>query len=285
LAGLVYNKISFPHKWLALIILHAVFLAGPTTAYGATPPQIVHNPESAKSPHSQTRKALSQTSLAPTINFSYVDGYQYAAATGASVFLTQAKPIVAPTDYHSLAELAVQSADAQQIVEVGWIVAKDINGDSLPHLFVYHWVNGQPSCFNGCGYIQVSPYYKPGMAVNVGATGIYKINFDQNQWQIFYNGIMIGYFPASLWGGSFTQIGLTQTFGEVAASSDTSCTSQMGKGIFGSSSGSAIISGFALVASGTTPSLSVYQTNPSSYNSGAVNSRGFNFGGPGSCPR
>src|SRR4051812_37172663 len=54
------------------------------------------------------------------VSYLYVSGYQYAAATGASVTLQQVKPAVSAGDYHSLAELAVESADGRQIVEVGW---------------------------------------------------------------------------------------------------------------------------------------------------------------------
>lgn len=68
--------------------------------------------------------------------------YDGVTATGAAVSITQNQPKVAAEDYHSLAELAVESTDQNQIVEIGWIVAQDVNGDSLTHLFVYHWVNG-----------------------------------------------------------------------------------------------------------------------------------------------
>ena len=43
-----------------------------------------------------------------------------------------AKPALATSDYHSLAELAVQSADGNHIVEVGWNVDRVVNGDDDP---------------------------------------------------------------------------------------------------------------------------------------------------------
>lgn len=51
----------------------------------------------------------------------------------------------------------VQSEDGRHIVEVGWTVDRELNGDAQPHLFVYHWVDGQATCYNGCGFVQYSP--------------------------------------------------------------------------------------------------------------------------------
>lgn len=220
-------------------------------------------------------------------NFYYVGGRQYANATGASATLSQAQPVVPEqpsAENHSLIELAVQSADGQQIVEVGWVVDSTMNGDNSPHLFVYHWVAGQTSCYNGCGFVQVSSSVIPGQTVSVGTTASYGINYISGNWDITYNSAIVGYFPASLWAGTFTQLGYVQVFGEVAnsTSSTTHCI-QMGDGLGGSSSTSSKISNFALTGSNVGVALSPFATSPSSYSYGFASATSLNLGGPGSC--
>lgn len=215
--------------------------------------------------------------------YHYAGAAQYVTATGASVKLSQANPRLSSHDYHSLMEMAVESADGKQIVEVGWTVDRTM-GYTSPHLFVYHWVNGQTSCYNGCGFVQVSGSVYPGQAVTVGATGSYSIRYSGGQWQIWYNNIEVGYFPASLWGGTYTKLGLVQVFGEVSASSAKPCT-QMGNGIFGSHAGSAQISSFSLIGATTAAKLYSYVSNTSSsyYNYGAATATSLRIGGPGAC--
>lgn len=212
------------------------------------------------------------------------DGF---TAAGASVSITQDQPKVAAQDNHSLAELAVESADGQQIVEIGWIVALDVNGDSLTHLFVYHWVDGESTCYNGCGFVPTSTKYTAGGLVKVGAVGTYAITYSKSKWKLTYDGVELGYFPESLWSGAFKSVGLVQAFGEVDSSSATTPESQMGNGISGTSSKAADISKFSLVGANATPTLSyvpigaptVYKVGH--YNTACTSSCKMNFGGPG----
>jgi hypothetical protein len=195
---------------------------------------------------------------------------------------TQDQPYVAPEDYHSLAELAGESADAQNIIEVGWTVDPSLNGDSNPHLFVFHWVAGAPTCYNGCGYVQVSTTRYPGMPVTVSAQPQpFAIRFDGTNWWIGYQNEWIGYFPGSLWAGGFTLLGITQWFGEVAASGPTPCT-QMGDGVIGTGVGAARV---AAQRVGTSPAAALpgEVTDPAYYALGALNGKGYRFGGPGAC--
>lgn len=247
-------------------------------------PPAAHPVKGLPSPNSQKPSGLlsPDTLSASSVNYIYVNGYQTAAATGASAKLSQAQSKLATVDYHSLAELAVESSDAQQIVEVGWTVDRQVNADAKPHLFVYHWVDGQPTCYNACGFVQVSPTIKPGMPVTVGQTASYKIAYKNSQWQITYSGTLVGYFPASLWGGRYTKVGLTQVFGEVAAASLSTCT-DMGNGKFGSSAGSARVSGFHLIGSTSSSSLVEAATASNLYNYGVLSPISFRFGGPGAC--
>ena len=218
--------------------------------------------------------------------FYYVDGEQAAVATGASVSITQADPAVGPNDQHALAEMAIESADGQQIVEVGWIVAEGVNGDSLPHLFTYHWVKGGATCYNlGCGFVPSSGAKVPtGGKVMIDKTGTFKMAYAKGRWVVTYDGSEVGYFPESLWtnaGVRFTKAALVQVFGEVAGSEITDPTTQMGNGTFGSTPASAVFNAFTLLGSSTKPNLYVYDTAPTWYDFGQPSKVGFHFGGPG----
>jgi hypothetical protein len=207
----------------------------------------------------------------------YNVAYLFGTGESASGSFTQDKPYVAPTDYHSLAEIAGESANEQNIIEIGWTVDPNVNnGDANPHLFVYHWINASSTCYNACGYVQVSKSRYPGMKVTVTTHPYsYAVKHQNGRWYVGYQGEWIGYFPDSLWNGAFTVMGLTQWFGEVAAGSSP-CT-WMGDGIFGTQRGAAAISNEQFGAGGTS---SPYSTSPY-YAVGAISSTGFNFGGPG----
>ncbi|MBC3841364.1 neprosin family prolyl endopeptidase [Streptacidiphilus sp. 4-A2] len=214
--------------------------------------------------------------------FSYVSGSQEATATGASVTMLQDSPTLdaGQPGGHSLQELALQNSAQTSTVEVGWTVDPQLNGDSLPHLFVYHWVDGQESCYNGCGFVQVSGSVRPGMAVTSGTAGTYAVLYSGGNWWIYYDNQAVGYFPGSLWGGSYTSAQLVTAFGEVAATDPTSCT-QMGDGRPGSDSGSSWIADYQLVGSPDAPSFTVSATDPGEYDSGSATATSFQLGGPG----
>lgn len=216
--------------------------------------------------------------------FYYVGGDQNNfTGTGASVSFTQADPKVGPNDFHSLTELAVESADGTQIVEVGWIVAQQVNNDNLPHLFVFHWVNGQSTCYNGCGFV---PYANAkiaaGAKIKSSGVGSFEINFSANKWIVYYNGSRVGYFPESIWGGSFTSIGLAQVFGEVAGSVSNPPQTQMGNGVLGSKANSNVMENFSLIGTSVKPKLNTYIiADQTVYDSGKVKATSLNYGGPG----
>jgi hypothetical protein len=256
----------------------------PVAAIQQTPQQPVNSQPSL--PASSSPHTVPVYTSGP-FSFYYAGASQYVIAAGASATWTQAQPSVPEQtgiENHSLIEMSAQSKDGQQIVEVGWVVDKTMNGDDLPHLFVYHWVDRQTSCYNGCGFVQVSSSITPGQAITAGTTGSYSIKYSSNAWNIYYNGNLVGYYPESLWGGSFTQLGLVQVFGEVALNnnSTTHCI-QMGNGLAGTNSNSARISNFSLIGSGTAAALVPYQTADSSYSYGFATSTGLNIGGPGAC--
>ncbi|MDH6577897.1 neprosin family prolyl endopeptidase [Kitasatospora sp. MAP5-34] len=215
--------------------------------------------------------------------YDYVSGRQITDATGASVRMLQAAPEIKPgdTESHSLQELAVQSADRKSTVEIGWTVDFGLNGDTRPHLFVYHWVDGAESCYNGCGFVQVSRTAKAGMPVRAGTAARFSIQNVAGDWWLFYNEQAVGYFPGSLWNGTYTRTQVVTAFGEVAHAKDATCE-DMGNGRFGTSRHSGWISDFFLTGSTDTPALTVTATSPALYNAGRVTPTSFTLGGPGS---
>ena len=210
-------------------------------------------------------------------------GYLYAGASqrvnndGTWADITVAKPYVAPADDHTLAEIAVESTDEQQIVEVGWIVG---SGDPEPRLFVYHWVNNQETCYNGCGYVQTSTRYAPGQKLPLGVQE-FRIQHFSGRWNLGYGGEWFGYFPDSLWGGRYTSSGVVQWFGEVSAASTTRTCTDMGNGQSASSNSAASFKiGFF---NGTNVRTDTYATNSSFYSIRNQDSQTLRFGGGGAC--
>jgi Neprosin len=237
---------------------------------------------------------VAQTTEAPTVGqhhqlgrkttasgtFYYGGALQFATADGAQGTYVVADPTV--TDCHSLAELAVQSTDGNQIVEVGWTVDPGLFSidPTQAHLFVYHWVNRQESCYDGCGFKDTGKL--AGKTLPVGSTQVFEIEYLNGNWEILDNDVEVGYFPGDLWKTPFTQAGLVQWFGEVAAGAKTTAPcSQMGNGQFGSSAGADTISNLELIdGPAVSPSLNI--TNASYYDATYATNT-LSFGGPGGC--
>lgn len=183
------------------------------------------------------------------VKYHYANAFQYTEVDGTYANLVISKPKLAQEDYHSLAEIAVQSADGNQVVEVGWTVDRGVNeGSDEPHLFVYHWVNDTESCYNACGFVQYSKTVAPGLKLPLGPKR-FGIEFYKGAWWIAYDSEWLGYFPAALWrnkGVEFTKTGLVQWFGEVAAATTEPCT-QMGTGSTPDKSSAARIGTISLI--------------------------------------
>jgi hypothetical protein len=212
--------------------------------------------------------------------YNYVVGVSQAGATGASVLLPQSEPRLAANAGHSLIELAVESAKGQQIVEVGWVVGED-NG-TLPKLFVFYWEDGHPTCYDTCGFVPLRHVIKPGTVVTRRQTEEYGINFSGRRWWVSYENKRIGYFPESLWQGRFTKAGLIQTFGEVVAASNITCT-QMGNGRLGRSPRADEIRDFRLEGTSASSRLKLSATFPGAWDAARVSRTAFRLGGPGTC--
>ena len=220
--------------------------------------------------------------------YDYVFGRQaVSASTGATVSTLVADPQLNHNFVleHSLQELSVQNTNQTNTVEVGWIVDRNLNGDYLPHLFVFYWVNGNAMCYNErcSGFVPTSTTLKPGDALTVGSSATLGLVLVGGTWQVQVNGTQIGFFPGSLWSGAFNQGQVITAFGEVAMDGTDipSCT-QMGNGQFGTSPTSSWLGNFHLVGASVPSSLTVTSTDPAFYDQGSVTATGFHLGGPGS---
>jgi uncharacterized protein (TIGR03382 family) len=205
-------------------------------------------------------------------------------SAGAGATVLQADPAVGVGDFHSLAEIAVESGDAQQIVELGWTIDVQVNGDLQPHVFSFHWVDGQETCYNGCGFVQVSPDKRPGMRIVPGEAHRYEIKLVNGDWWLLYDGEAMGYYPQSEFKSGFTQATLVQWFGEVAAATASPCT-QMGNGKIGSDAASAGFDDLHVFDAGGGSVAAAAQlatvTNSTLYGAGRTTPTSFGFGGPG----
>ncbi|MEU4694445.1 neprosin family prolyl endopeptidase [Actinoplanes sp. NPDC023714] len=222
----------------------------------------------------------SPTGSKPTVNYLYSVGTQAVVSDGAYANLTISKPKLAKEDYHSLAELAVQSADGQQIVEVGWTVDRLVNGDDDPHLFVYHWIDRKTTCYNTCGFVQYSKNIAPGDVLAQDKAARFGIQFFNGAWWVAFDSEWVGYFPGQLWDDKFTKTGLVQVFGEVAASSPTPCT-EMGNGLAADDAKAARV-GSVSYLNGPAVDMNPRATSEV-YAVSRMSARTFRYGGPGAC--
>ena len=220
------------------------------------------------------------SAAAGDVFFHYSVGTQIGDTDGTWANLTIAKPYLAHGDYHTLTEIAVQSADGRQIVEVGWTVDRQVNGDDDPHLFVYYWKDREPSCYNACGFEMYSRTVKPGDTLPTGGQKRFGIQHFDGVWWIAYDSEWIGYFPDRLWNHQYTRGGLTQWFGEVASSTPDPCT-DMGNSL-PATDGYAARIGSISMTNGPAP-LAAVRTTSSHYSALSLSDRTFRFGGSGAC--
>ncbi|MQA97082.1 MAG: DUF239 domain-containing protein [Streptosporangiales bacterium] len=214
------------------------------------------------------------------VSYTYAYGRQYAVSEGVRAHLSVHRPRVPGPDHHSLTEIAVQSADGRQAIEVGWTVNRALYGDTQPRLFVYHWVDGEPACYNACGYVQDHPEVGPGLRLRPGARKRFAVRYRHGRWLIGYGDVWFGHYPAELWGGRFTRSGLVQWFGEVSGPR-TPCA-EMGSGRHARSAAAATVTGIAYY-SGPRPRLTVATTGTPGYTVHRTAPDAFRYGGPGPC--
>ena len=105
----------------------------------------------------------------------------------------------------------VKGPGNDSVVELGyrkWQTAQ-------PTLLVGHWVNG--SFMNATGFVQVSAAFTPGMSLAsyVGQRVAFEIRNIAGDWWVWFDQEWVGYFPGSLWKGSFTNGDWAHWYGEV----------------------------------------------------------------------
>jgi len=220
------------------------------------------------------------------VDFHYAGYKQGGETDGSWANLTIEQPTLADGDFHTLAEIAVQSPDEKhlQAVEVGWNVDRSVNGDTDPHLFVFYWKDGVPQCYNACGFTQYSKTVKPGDTLPVNTQKRFGIQHASGVWWIAYNSEWIGYFPDSNWAGKYTKGGYVQWFGEVATVKGEVPCSQMGNGKL-PDNGLAARIGSVSMTNG--PVVKMEEQLPDKYYEMAmadsVTTTTFRYGGPGGC--
>lgn len=232
--------------------------------------------------------ATAAAAAAP-VKYHHSQASQEVGNTGAFAFLNVATPELAKADHHTLAEIAVRTLDGRQVVEVGWNVDRNVNGDTHPRLFVYHWVDGVPKCYNGCGFQTYSPRLVPGSKLPLNGSRAFDIQFFGDGWWIGYDYEWVGFFPSSLWGDRFKRAEVAQWYGEIATPYTNTCT-DMGNGLPGTDPRAVAFTGMGLYGAGeptiqsagannypVDPLIAVQPTPPRIV-------RDFRFGGPGLGP-
>lgn len=162
-------------------------------------------------------------------------------------------PYTAHSDEFSLSQIALlaSSKSGRQTVEAGWQEFWDINGDWIPHLFVFYTINGyskQGDNLGGYnqkvkGWVQHSNAVYPGAISNhVSTPGgaqwelFIKYQLFQGNWWLNVGGEWVGYYPASLFSnpGLANQADSIQFFGEIvdSGSHPEATKTQMGTGYF-----------------------------------------------------
>jgi hypothetical protein len=227
----------------------------------------------------------------------YGGGKQTVATDGASTQATVEKPTCTSTYcYHSLFEMALETTNGQQVVEWGWNVDFSVNGDYNPHLFSFYWVNGVPAAggYNANFVPAVGSTCPAGMDINADVTAgsattrLFGVQYLSGAWWMSYKGNYCGALPGSLWTSpTFTQAGLVQLFGEVAANDTAPTGVGMGSDVLGSTTTGAKSYSYTLgntVPTGVTPSLGIFNNPsvPTHYNAifiAPTVSRSFRYGG------
>ena len=136
---------------------------------------------------------------------------------------------------HSLDELAIQGGEGNgNIIEIGWLVSTEQYGNANPHIFVFHWKNWNPTCYDACGWVQWSNTYHPAQDLRsvVGKKVYIGYVLWQGNWWAWFDNQWMGYLPGTEWDGKYTKTSLIQWFGEVASQNGIPPKTDMGNGLF-----------------------------------------------------
>jgi hypothetical protein len=223
--------------------------------------------------------------------FEYGICYYWAGAVdtrtdeGGGYTMTIEKPTVTGAG-HSIEETYVSGGPGNNdAVEIGTGV---FAGNPDPELYVYHWINGNTTCYNGCGWQQISNTYYPGeyLPGMVGKSVYNGYVYYQGYWYAWFNDQWLGRFPGSLWSGQFQNSQVVYWFGEVATSNGVPPLTQMGNGLFASNTHAAPMSTLCDVNVKAWlcyyyDQQSLYQTDPNFYTVAHTGFGAMRLGGPG----
>jgi hypothetical protein len=194
---------------------------------------------------------------------------------------------------HSLSEVSVGGVGptASDYVELGWIVSSNQFGDLDPHLFIFDWINGVPTCYYPCSanaWHQYSKKYFPGMNLRsmVGSSVYIGYIHYKGAWWAWFKDGWVGYIPDAQWGGAFTKGSALQWFGEVDSANGIPPGTAMGDGLFPSDQAAATMSTLCDVdAKAMTCTYrnqqNIWATVPTYYDIGAAGFGAVRYGGPG----
>ena len=190
---------------------------------------------------------------------------------------------------HTLNEISVQGgAGDGNIVELGWSVSTDQFGDPNPHMFIFHWINWAPTCYNTCGWHQYSATYFPAMDLSalVGQNVYIGYVHVNGAWWAWFNDQWLGYFLDSEWGGAYTTNDLSQHFGEVATANGIPPQTAMGDGQFPASASAASMATLCSVDAAAwvcwyRDNQALGATRPAYYDILRVGYGAVRYGGPG----
>jgi Neprosin len=143
---------------------------------------------------------------------------QWATCYGCEAVLNMWDPYTEYSSDHSISQFGMQNYDNPRLqsIEAGWEVCHDQYGDWLPHLFTYYTTDGYTGDGDNlggynrdfAGWVQYDPNVFPGILINGSSTyggnqDIITIKFQlyQGNWWFQAQGIWMGYYPASLFGG------------------------------------------------------------------------------------
>jgi hypothetical protein len=154
--------------------------------------------------------------------------------------LFQANPFLDSTEAtagaHSLMELAFikttptgpGGSNVRQIIEIGWTVDRNLNGDYNTHMFSGAWVNDVFLGYNldpNAGFVKYtgvdhSALYPGDTITGTGVAKSYYIQYDAGNYWLRYDNKWVGYYPGSKWTSAgvstFTNADNTQAFTEIA---------------------------------------------------------------------
>src|SRR6266536_2553347 len=122
-----------------------------------------------------------------------------------------ANPAVAYSADQVTSEMSIVHGTNAALVETGYRKF----GTAAPTLMIGYWNGGVFR--DSAGFVTVHPTYRPGMSLAgyVDRPVQFYIRYDRGNWWVWFNDAWVGYFPGSLWAGTFTGGVYTHWYGEV----------------------------------------------------------------------